>query len=195
MWHLPFHRGASFPTRARTNILVSLSATILIGMLLAACGGPATTAQATPPPLVPLTPTATATPSPTPTLVPTPTPTPVPTQAPAPTQPPPPHNGPAILDLTPASMSIVGHLDCADISHVFSCQARVLSRSSNQNLLKWTASNNFASNVSFSPRGGTLSPGTSVIVTIFVPDTDCGKRDALFIFTGQSNQHTITWAC
>lgn len=202
MWHFTFKKFApsSIHRHRRVNLFVSLSGIILIGVLLAACGGPATTAQATPtpPPLVQLT--AATTPSPTPTIAPTDTPTPVPTVAPTqppPTPTPPPHSGPgpAVLDLTPASMSIVGHLDCTLIGGMFNCQARVAAPSSNQHPLVWAASDNFANNVTFSPRSGSLSPGTSVTVSIFVPQGDCGVHNALFIFKGQSNIHTITWAC
>jgi hypothetical protein len=184
MWHFTLKKVAPSSLHPRVNLFASLSVTILLGVLLAACGSPAATAK-TPPPVQP---TATATPSPTAT----PIPTAVPTQPPAPTQAPP-SNGPAQLDLQPATMSIVGHQDCMDIGHVFNCSARVISRSFNQHPLVWFASDNIANNVTFGPKSGTLSPGTSITVSIFVPDTDC--KHGLFTFKGQSNFHTITWAC
>lgn len=89
-------------------------------------------------------------------------------------------------------MSIVGHLDCRRTT-VFVCQARVLSRSSNQSILHWFAFTNVPGRISFSPAGGNLAPGQSVFVTIFVPFTAC--TPGLFFFRGPINTHTITWAC
>ncbi|MFL5666438.1 MAG: hypothetical protein ACJ8BW_34585 [Ktedonobacteraceae bacterium] len=109
------------------------------------------------------------------------TPTPVPAQG-----------APAILDLQPLSMSIVGHLDCQK-NGVFVCFARVLSRSSNQSNLHWFAFTNVPGSIAFHPSSGVLAPGQSVLVTITVPFTAC--THGLFFFRGPINTHTITWAC
>jgi hypothetical protein len=98
-----------------------------------------------------------------------------------------------ILDLQPASMSFVGHLDCPISNGAYVCHARVLSRASNPGSLNWTAFVNFASNVTFSPGSGTLAPNTSVDVFIHIPTGDCNR--GLFFFRGPTNTHTITWAC
>jgi hypothetical protein len=104
----------------------------------------------------------------------------------------PPLPGPAILDLRPMSMSIVGHLDC-QIKGAFVCRALVISRSSNQNTLHWFAFTNVPGHIVFRPSRGVLAPGRSVLVTIIVPFTAC--THGLFFFRGQTNTHTIAWAC
>jgi len=104
----------------------------------------------------------------------------------------PPLPGPAILDLRPMSMSIVGHLDCQSRG-AFVCRALVISRSSNQNALHWFAFTNIPGHIVFRPSRGVLAPGRSVLVTIIVPFTAC--THGLFFFRGQTNTHTITWAC
>ena len=158
---------------------------MIVGVLVAACGTAATgQTQAA-------TPTPTFAPSPTATPTQAPTPKPTPTAAPQPTQPPPAPT-PAILDLRPASMSIVGHLDCQR-QGAFVCFARVISRSSNQSDLHWVAFTNVPGGVSFSPVSGVLAPGQSVLVTITVPFNTCTQ--GLFFFQGPINTHTITWAC
>jgi hypothetical protein len=95
--------------------------------------------------------------------------------------------------LQPASMSFVGHLDCPVSNGAFVCHARVLSRASNLGPLNWASFVNFATDVTFSPSGGTLAPGASVDVFIHIPTNDCTR--GLFFFRGPSNTHTITWAC
>jgi hypothetical protein len=160
---------------------------VLFIIVLASCGSTAAgqTSAVTPAPTLAPSPTA------TPTHAPTPTPTPKPTEAPQPTQPPP-TSAPAILDLQPLSMSIVGHLDCQK-NGKYVCFARVLSRSSNQSDLHWSAFTNVPGNIGFSPVSGVLAPGQSVLVTITVPFNAC--TPGLFFFRGPVNTHTITWAC
>lgn len=178
MWHFPLERARPAPPLSCAHLFVLFGVMLLISALLVSCGD-STTAQS-------LHPKPTATP--TPTLVPAPTPTPTPT--PIPTQPP---QGPVILDLPPASMSFVGHLDCPISNGAYVCHARVFSRASNPGPLNWTSFVNFANNVTFSPGHGTLAPGTSVDVFISIPTTDCAS--GLFFFRGPANTHTITWAC
>ncbi len=190
-------------TRERTFIVVLCM--IIISAFLAACGSPTTTAQSTSPQQPTPTLTPTTVPTPTPTLAPTPTPTPKPTPTPAPqapaivpTSPPsvptsPPLTGaPAILDLRPLSMSIVGHLDCQR-NGAYICFARVLSRPNAQSNLHWFSFTNVPGNITFSPASGVLAPGQSVLVTITVPFNAC--TPGLFFFRGPINTHTITWAC
>src|SRR5579885_424272 len=169
-----------------TPLSLTLLCLVLAGGLLAACGTP-TTAQSAPAPKVVATPTPSPTPSPTATPMPTPTPKPKP-----PTPTPAPQGAPAIIDLHPASMSLVGHLDCKR-TNVYVCTARVLSRASNTSNLHWFAFTNIPGHITFSPASGVLAPGQSVFVTIFVPLTAC--THGLFFFRGPINTHTITWAC
>jgi len=104
----------------------------------------------------------------------------------------PPLPQPAILDLRPLSMSIVGHLDCQR-KGAYICFARVISRSSNQSNLHWFAFTNVPGHIVFRPSSGVLAPDRSVLVTIIVPFNAC--RPGLFFFRGPINTHTITWAC
>ncbi len=166
----------------KNNVIVVLCLAIAV-VVLASCGSVATgqARQATPKAI------PTHAPTPTPTLL----PTPKPTVAPQPTQPPA-APAPAILDLRPLSMSIVGHLDC-NKNGAFVCLARVLSRSDAQSDLHWVAFTNVPGHIAFSPSSGVLAPGQSVLVTITVPFTAC--TPGLFFFQGPINTHTITWAC
>jgi hypothetical protein len=182
---LPGH----FRTEMRTRMIVTVLCIAFVSSMLAACGASATAVKSTPTPtpahvIVPTPkpgPTQAPTPQPTPTQVPEPTPTPMPVQG-----------APAILDLRPSSMSIVGHLDCQK-NGTFVCFARVLSSSSNQSDLHWTAFTNVPGGVAFSPASGVLAPGQSVLVTITVPLNAC--TPGLFFFRGPVNTHTITWVC
>ncbi|MDQ6661290.1 MAG: hypothetical protein M3Z24_10030 [Chloroflexota bacterium] len=174
-------------------MMVTILCIGFMSSMLAACGASATVVKSTPSP----TPTHVIVPTPKldPKHVPIPksTPTQVPTHGPAPTPTPMPVQGaPAVLDLRPSSMSIVGHLDCQK-NGAYICFARVLSSSSNQSNLHWTAFTNVPGGVAFSPASGGLAPGQSVLVTITVPFTAC--TPGLFFFQGPVNTHTITWAC
>ena len=192
-----FPHHSSGPILKRT--IVGVLCVVIISAFLAACGS-TTTAQSTSSQKPTPSPTATLTPKPTPTIAPTPTPTPKPTptplpQAPAivPTSPPPALTGaPAILDLRPLSMSIVGQLDCQR-NGAYICFARVISRADAQSNLHWFAFTNVPGNITFSPQSGVLAPGQSVLVTITVPFNAC--TPGLFFFRGPINTHTITWAC
>jgi hypothetical protein len=191
MWHHNF-RGLiarfsqSHKVRQSNNVVVVLCLAILI-IVLASCGSTAAGQTST------VSPSPTLAPSPTaiPTHIPTPKPTTKPTVAAQPTQPQS-TSTPAILDLQPLSMSIVGHLDCQK-NGKFICLARVLSPSSNQSNLDWTAFTNVPGNIGFSPTSSVLTPGQSVLVTITVPFNACTA--GLFFFRGPVNTHTITWAC
>jgi hypothetical protein len=184
--------------RSTTRLFVIFSSSI-IAFLLVACGGSTATSNQQAPattPTLTIVPTPTHAPTPTPKPTPTPIP-PTPTQSSyipvqptaAPTQPP---SVPApILDVAPASMSIVGHLDCSKTASVYICQAAVISRASNQATLHWTAFANITG-VSFSPVQGNLAPGTRVLLTIRIPVNECS---ATFFFQGPINTHTIVWQC
>ncbi|HLJ35500.1 MAG TPA: hypothetical protein VKU38_17730 [Ktedonobacteraceae bacterium] len=205
MRHPSFHQSNirfSYHWRAKfTKSITAILFTVLVASFLAACGSAtAATGQAkqagqvSPTPVVTLPPTPTAVPTLVPTPKPTPRPTPKPTVAPPPqpTQPPP-APAPAVLDLRPSSMSFVGHLDCSQSNGDYVCLARVLSEANAQSNLNWVAYTNVPGGVSFSPVRGSLAPGQSVLVTIFIPLHAC--TPGLFFFQGPINTHTITWAC
>jgi hypothetical protein len=191
MWHLNFRgqidRFSQAHKVTQNNNSVVMLCLALLMLVLASCGSVIVgqTTTITPVPTLASSPTA------IPTHVPTSKPTPKPTVAPQPTSPPP-ILAPAILDLRPLSMSIVGHLDCQK-NGKFVCFARVLSRSSNQSNLHWSAFTNVPGNIGFSPASGVLAAGQSVLVTISVPFNACTA--GLFFFRGPVNTHTITWAC
>ena len=175
-----------------------------ITIVLASCGSTTSVKQAKSVTVIPTltsTPTSVSTkqptakprPMPKPTITPEPIvqPTPLPTVASQPTQPPV-APAPAILDVRPSSMSIVGHLDCQK-NGAFICFARVLSEAGNQSNLQWIAFTNVPGNIVFSPASGVLASGQSVLITITVPLTAC--TTGLFFFRGPANTHTISWAC
>lgn len=200
-FHLPLACLHRFQIRTQQSAIMTILCIVFIASMLAACGSTSTTAGLSPKPtstsavLATPTPHPSPTPTPKPEQVPTPTPAPKPalSQAPVPAPTSAPAQGaPAILDLRPASMSIVGHLDCQK-SGAYICFARVLSRASNQSNLSWSASTNVPGRISFSPASGVLVPGQSVLITITVSFTAC--TPGLFIFQGPVNTHTITWAC
>ena len=194
MWHLNCPRLlAHLPSShqvIRINSIVIVPCIVILTIALASCGSAAAgqTTTVTPVPTLASSPTVIPTHVPTPTF--TPKPTPSPSEAPQPTQQP--TSATAILDLQPLSMSIVGHLDCQK-KGAFVCLARVLSRSTNQGDLNWSAFTNVPGNIGFSPMSGTLAPGKSVLVTITVPFSAC--TPGLFFFRGPVNTHTITWGC
>ena len=196
----PLARPLSSIINKKGNLFVLIFCSMAIAVFaLAACGSAATgqTQRVTPTTVPTSAPTATATevtPTVTPTSQPTstPRPTPVVTQAPQPT-PTSPVSMPPILDLRPSSMSFVGHLDCTNRNGAYTCLAQVTDRVSATSDLHWTGFTNVPGHIVFSPSGGVLVPGQSVLVSIIVPVNDCTR--GLFFFRGQVNTHTITWAC
>ena len=178
--------------RRRMHDVVLVTFIAIVAIVLASCGSPAAgrTNQASPVPTITVVPSNTPTTAPalTPTSTPKPTTSPQATVTPQPTQP----LAPAILDVRPSSMSIVGHLDCNRAS-TYVCLARVLSRPDAQSDLHWVAFTNVPGNIGFSPASGVLAPGQSVLITITIPFNAC--TPGLFFFRGPVNTHTITWAC
>lgn len=179
----------------RRYTIVAAFCMIFALAILSSCGAAAGQATTTPTPIQTPAPTIapTVVPSTSPSSAhsPTPSSTPKPVVTPQPTTPPP-VQVPPILDVRPQSMSIVGHLDCTK-SGTYVCQALVLSRSNATSNLRWIAYTNVPGHVVFSPASGTLAPGQSTLITIFVPFNDCTQ--GLFYFQGPVNTHTITWAC
>jgi hypothetical protein len=189
MWYFKFYGHQIsflrfFRGKRTTTVALILCVATVVGMLTA-CGSAATgqVQHLTKTPMPTLVPTPTLTPTTQPTVVPTPRPVAPPTQPPA---------APAILDLQPASMSLLGHRDCQKTT-AYTCQARVLSRASNQSYLDWSSYTDVPGYIVFNPSSGSLPPGQSVVVTITVPLNAC--TPGLFYFRGPINTHTITWAC
>ena len=120
-----------------------------------------------------------ATPRPTPTLIPTPP------------------QGPVILDITPNVTGIVGSntKQCTPplLSNTYICTVHVMARSSNPAPLHWVAFTTVANDITFTPSSGTLTPGQNILVTVYIPKSDCKK--GAFTFRGPSNTHSITWSC
>src|SRR5260370_2184444 len=156
MWHFKFSEHRSnilWFLRGRRTLTIAIILCIIIAAgMLTACGSASTGhlqhSTKTPTPTLVLPPTATLAP------VPTPLPTPPPTEAPMPAQP---SSAPAILDLQPASMSILGHRDCQK-NTAFVCFARVLSRANNQSNLNWSAYTDVPGNIVFNPSSGSVPP-------------------------------------
>ena len=195
------HSFSSVRNSKRNRFVLIFCSMVIAVFALAACGSTAAgqTPHVTPTSVPTSAPTATATPvTPTPTITPTPKPTstprptPVVTQAPQP-QPTQPVQMPPILDLRPSSMSFVGHLDCTNRNSTYTCLAQVTDRATATSNLHWVGFTNVPGHIVFSPSGGTLTPGQSVLVSIIIPVNDCTQ--GLFFFRGQVNTHTITWAC
>lgn len=192
---------SSVENTQRKRFVIIFCSMALAVFALASCGAAATgqTRQVSPTTVPTSVPTATATATevtPTPTITPTTqstsTPTPVVTPAPQPTTPPP-VSMPPILDLRPSSMSFVGHLDCTNRNGAYTCLAQVTDRATATSDLRWVGFTNVPGHIVFSPSGGELAPGQSVLVSIIIPVNDCTQ--GLFFFRGQVNTHTITWAC
>lgn len=190
----PIARFSQSHKEFKNNSIVSAQCLIILFFALASCGSAVAGQSNTVSPTPTIAPSPTTVPTHVPTPIPTQKPAPVPTIAPQPTQPTQPTQtaAPAILDLRPLSMSIVGHLDCQN-KGTFVCFARVLSGASNQSNLHWSAFTNVPGNIGFSPVSGVLTPGQSVLITITVPTNAC--TPGLFFFRGPVNTHTITWAC
>src|SRR5260221_11921676 len=70
--------------------------------------------------------------------------------------------------------------------------ATVRETGSSQGSLNWSASSSLGE-VSFTPSGGTLSPGEPSMVSIFVPRSDCSY--GIYTFTCQTNTVRRVWSC
>ena len=96
----------------------------------------------------------------------------------------------AILRVSPTGFWAGGN--CTGGGGGWTCMATVRETGSSQDSLNWSASSSLGG-VSFTPSGGTLSPGESSMVTIFVPSSDCSY--GIFTFTGQTNTVHRVWSC
>ena len=96
----------------------------------------------------------------------------------------------AVLAVSPAGFRAGGN--CTSGGGGWTCMATVREMGSAQGSLNWSASSSLGG-VSFTPSGGTLSPGESGTVTIFVPKSDCSY--GIFTFVGQTNTVRRMWSC
>lgn len=120
--------------------------------------------------------------SPTPTTRPTPTftPTPTPTSAPPPT-------------LTASPPSFIANNDCGyGANHGWLC-SMTLGEQHATSSLNWSASSNDSA-VSFSPASGTVPPGQTTHVEVFVGNVVCPTTIKL-LFSTSLNSITVPWQC
>ena len=93
-------------------------------------------------------------------------------------------------------MTFDAYTDCSSDNNNhrdWHCPATLISDPGNQPDLKWTASGSGDGRPTFSPAGGTLSPGQQMDVMITL-DTTCEAR-AQFTFTGAASPTTASWYC
>ena len=70
----------------------------------------------------------------------------------------------------------------------------MLANQDTQQSLNWSATASGVNGITVTPPGGTLSPGQSASVSIFVPDTTC-PANATITFSGPANSVNVTWNC
>ncbi len=93
-------------------------------------------------------------------------------------------------------MTFDAYTDCSSDNNNhrdWHCSATLISDPGNQADLSWSASGSGDGRPTFSPSGGTLSPGQQKDVTITL-DTTC-EASANFTFTGGTSQTTASWYC
>lgn len=83
--------------------------------------------------------------------------------------------------------------NCPAVSGGWTCTANVGETAGSQGNLNWFTSSSLAG-VTFSPASGTLSPGSSTAVGLFIPTTAC--KNGAFTFTSPKNQTIhVPWSC
>ena len=93
-------------------------------------------------------------------------------------------------------MTFDAYTDCSSDNNNhrdWHCPATLITDPGNQADLSWSASGSGDGRPTFSPSGGTLSPGQQKDVTITL-DTTC-EASANFTFTGGTSQTTASWYC
>ncbi len=96
--------------------------------------------------------------------------------------------------LSVSTSTINGNIDCSyDVNNGWTCSVSVISDSSNQSSLDWSAS---SSGASFNPPNGTLSsPGQTTPVTVFVSAKTVCPTQIDLAFQGPANIVHVTWSC
>ncbi len=118
---------------------------------------------------------------------PTVTPSITPTQI-TPTPPPP------ALTVIPTGFN--GNKDCSyGANNGWTCSVTLNSSSSNQGDLAWSASSSGLPGISFSQSNGTLSPGTSQQIEVFVSASTVCPASASLAFSGPANTASVSWSC
>jgi hypothetical protein len=97
-----------------------------------------------------------------------------------------------VLTVSPTSLDSTSSQCTGGISNP-KCTVTVSETAASQGDMTWTASSDMSDSVTFSPANGTLSPGTSVIVTI----TAFPCQNGSFVFSGSRGAHPvmIPWRC
>jgi hypothetical protein len=107
---------------------------------------------------------------------------------------------PPTLTLAASPPSINANRDCSFVASSstvanggWTCSVSVISNSSNQSNLDWSAS---SSGASFNPPNGTLtSPGQAMPITVFVSANTICPTQIDLAFQGPANTVHITWSC
>lgn len=85
--------------------------------------------------------------------------------------------------------------DCSyDANNGWVCPVALHNSQSTQRNLMWTASSQSANVVSFSQTNGTLSPGQTVTIKVFVSNVSC-PTTFILSFSGSDNKVTVPWHC
>ena len=102
---------------------------------------------------------------------------------------------PPKLMVGPLQFNVNKDCDGSEIQF-WKCRATLSSDQNVQSNLDWSVSASSSSQVYVDTTNGTLTPGQSVPVTIFVPSSTCtnGSTGSL-TFTGPANSANVTWSC
>ncbi len=92
--------------------------------------------------------------------------------------------------------SLIGRQQCGAITSVptyYTCYVSLLNTSKTLNL-DWISTPNSLPGVIIKPASGSLLPGQTTRVVIYIPIADC-KAGANIVFSGPGNSVTVSWAC
>ncbi len=100
---------------------------------------------------------------------------------------------PPTLIVSPSGFN--ANTDCGyNASQGWTCTATVSNLKSTQATLSWSATTLGINGVTLTPSSGNLSPGQSMAVSIFVPNTVCPANVDL-TFSGPGNAQDMLWSC
>jgi uncharacterized membrane protein len=109
---------------------------------------------------------------------------------PTPNSTPPP---PPTLIVSPSGFN--ANTDCGyNAGQGWTCTATVSNLKSTQATLNWSATTLGINGVTLTPSSGNLTPGQSMAVSIFVPNTVC-PTNADLTFSGAGNAQDVLWSC
>jgi hypothetical protein len=103
---------------------------------------------------------------------------------------------PQLTLISPAAGSLQGSSDCQSVTNPsgWSCPVTIGAARTNTAPLSWTASGKGVSGITFTPASGTLAPGQTVQITVFVPANNC-QATVTLSFVGPANTVTVSWSC